>query len=151
MPNPMNRAGYGKSKKDAENYTKPTIDREEYYDELTNDPRKTRGQMTPDQYKAFIDDKRKITAGMKPISRATADLNAAGGAKASGPGAAYTKSWIAKGEKASKAMQAKAALKGKKLVKMGNVTTYEGSLYQKRQQAFLKKMQEMNKRNAPKN
>lgn len=41
--------------------------------------------------------------------------------------------------------------KGKKKIKMGNVTTYEGSLYQKRQQAFLKKMQEMNKRNAPKN
>jgi hypothetical protein len=41
--------------------------------------------------------------------------------------------------------------KGKKKIKMGNVTTYEGSLYQKRQEAFLKKMQEMNKRNAPKN
>lgn len=33
----------------------------------------------------------------------------------------------------------------KKKVKLGNVTTYKGSLYEKRQQAFLKKMQEMNK------
>lgn len=37
--------------------------------------------------------------------------------------------------------------KGKKKVKLGNVTTYEGSLYEKRQQAFLKKMKEMNEKN----
>jgi len=38
----------------------------------------------------------------------------------------------------------------RKMIRLGAVTTYEGSLYEKRQRAFLKKMQEMNKRHAPK-
>lgn len=36
--------------------------------------------------------------------------------------------------------------KGKKKVKLGNVETFKGSLYEKRQQAFLKKMKEMNEK-----
>jgi hypothetical protein len=122
MPNPMTGAGYGKDKKDVENYSKPTP------------PKRDDGRAG---FSKAVKDRAAIRKAYKGkddsiMSRSKmADM-------------AYQKSYVAKGEKASDRMRAKP-------VKMGNVTTYEGSLYQKRQQAFLKKMQEMNKRNAPKN
>ena len=47
----------------------------------------------------------------------------------------------------SKDSKSRAGTKGKKKVKLGNVETFKGSLYEKRQQAFLKKMKEMNAKN----
>jgi len=121
MPNPMTGAGYGKDKKDVKNYSKPSA------------PKRDDGL-------AGLSKAMRDRQAVKKAYRGKDDSIMSNTQKGK---MAYQKSYIAKGEKTSDRMRAKP-------VKMGNVTTYEGSLYQKRQQAFLKKMQEMNKRNAPK-
>lgn len=125
----MTGAGYGKNKKDVENYTKQTPPKRD--DGLAGFSRAQKDRAAT----------RKAARGKDDSYMSNKQLG----------NRAYQNSYIAKGEQASKDARAVAALKNKKKIKMGNVTTYEGSLYQKRQQAFLKKMQEMNKQNAPKN
>lgn len=121
----MTGAGYGKNdKKDVENYGKKNLPQGD------------------DKLKMSKADKDRADA--RKAARGKADSIISMSKKAD---KAYQNSYIAKGEKASKDAKSRAAVKGRKKVKLGNVETFKGSLYEKRQQAFLKKMKEMNDKN----
>lgn len=126
MPNPMTGAGYGKNKEDVKNYTKQTPSKK-------------------DDGLAGFSRAQKDRAATRKAARGKDDSVIFNEQKAD---RAYQNSYIAKGEKASKdaASVSRAGTKGRKKVKLGNVETFKGSLYEKRQQAFLKKMKEMNEK-----
>jgi hypothetical protein len=116
MPNPMTGAGYGKDK-----------------------PKDNKDKKDVKNYSKPVAGLSQAQRDRKATSKAYRGKDDSVLSNTQKAKMAYQKSYIAKGEKVSDRMRARP-------IRMGNVTTYEGSLYEKRQKAFIKKMQEMNKR-----